>query len=78
MLQALIPGTTTYFAQANEIRDGYPQDWGTSGVAICGHNLPELELQVVQRSGDSRPTSRCRREGAWVNDAQQPARPARK
>jgi hypothetical protein len=40
--------------------------------------LPELELQVVQRSGDFTPYKSLSAEGAWVNDAQQPARPARK
>jgi hypothetical protein len=52
LLQALIPGPATYFAQAVEKRNGYSGDWALSAYAICARVPASLDVQIVTRTSD--------------------------
>jgi hypothetical protein len=51
-LQALVPGTSTYFAQATEKRNGYSGDWALSAYAVCAPVPASLGVEVVYRTSD--------------------------
>jgi hypothetical protein len=70
MLQALVPGATTYAAQAVEKAGGYSANWSLTAYVICADRVPGLELEVVGRSSDFTPYFDA--EQGWVNDVAAP------
>ena len=52
LLQALIPGPSTYFAQAVEKRNGYSGDWALSAYAVCAPVPASLGVEIVSRNSD--------------------------
>jgi hypothetical protein len=52
LLQALVPGASTYFAQAVEKRDGYSGDWALSAYAVCAAVPASLGVEIAHRVSD--------------------------
>jgi hypothetical protein len=46
-MQALVPGTTSFFAQATEDFDGYSGAWGLSAYVVCVPDSLDLDPQIV-------------------------------
>jgi len=70
MLQALVPGSTSFAAQAVEKADGYSANWSLTVYVICADDVPGLELQIVPRTSDFTPYFDA--EQGWVNDVAAP------
>lgn len=70
MLQALVPGSTTYAAQAVEKAGGYSGDWALTAYVICADADPDLQLEIEGRTSDNTPYFDP--EQGWVNDVAAP------
>jgi len=68
MLQALVPGTNSYFAQAVEKASGYSGNWSLTVYVICADNVPGLGLQLVSVPSEGS-TPHFDPVQGWVNDA---------
>lgn len=70
MLQALVPGPTSYAAQAVEKVGGYSANWSLTVYVICADAAPGLEPEIVGRTSDATPYFDA--EQGWVNDVAAP------
>jgi hypothetical protein len=72
LLQALMPGTSSYFAQAVEKRSfgGYSGDWALSAYAICAPVPASLDVEVVSRTSYN--SVKCTSTYSCVNDISAP------